>query len=215
MPQTHKAGAIGSGKQSNLKHFAKTHLLILQNIILFKESFLFFSFRKYGTPRSTLLVPEHIQYGPRDSNYMSASQKYAGLQTTDPNNSTYAHIWELRNVQPPHMQNSLRPGTLPTRDRNESELFSPVQGQGQGQPPVGSLRRPYLAHQSKEHVYESPKFARKDSSESFLEGGPYYHEFDPSALENTPQGPAQGPPAAHGDPSFSRLPDLGPSSKSE
>lgn len=161
-------------KRSVLIHL---DLKVLQSAWAIMKYVLFCRRRHNASNNEPYRQTPYSPYGP-DSNYNSSallSTKWPPTPSTTTRTSGYAHIWELKN--PPSILSSnvdahgvaYVPDTLSLNPEAH-----------EGTPRVKSNR---------EHIYESPKFQRKDFADGSSMIGtveyptpgmiPYYHEFDP------------------------------------
>ncbi|ELT96967.1 hypothetical protein CAPTEDRAFT_228921 [Capitella teleta] len=121
-------------------------------------------------------------YGP-ESQYNSSALLSSGKWPTSPSTTTrtsgYAHIWELKNPQ------GTNNGLSSNVDAHGVAYVADTLRPGDT---MEGTPRPKIA---REHIYESPKFQRKEISDGTLVDYPagmvpYYHEFDPDRPDRHP-----------------------------
>ena len=121
---------------------------------------------------------------PLPADRMYSSDKHTGTGITDPrakdNNAGYAHIWELRQGMP-----GTEDANYDTAKRSNMSDPGYYSSQGTTGYDRQSSRTSAATLRPRDHVYESPKPARRqDGIYNPNEGGPYYHEFDPNVVDS-------------------------------
>ena len=138
--------------------------------------------KRSGNGEAAYRQTAYAPYGP-DSNYNSSallSGKWPGTPSSAPRTGGYAHIWELKN--PPIGGGG---NTVDAHGVTYIHDVMPSNG-GEAQDNISNSSRPVSQKTNREHIYESPKFQRKEFGEVPIGGVaefppgmvPYYHEFD-------------------------------------